>query len=422
MLAMKRWEILCWTGLRVAPQTSYQLGFAAVAALVTALSLSQTTLQAAPILALTGMAFAIGYWVISYLFSDLKDDDTPPQFPAQSSGLSAFEVLDVFPNPAIIFDAQGTALIVNPAAKQAFRGLNVGIGFNQWFRDGNVLAAFSKVKADGKPATVELVEKRPLERAFRVDMAAIDSNISAILMVFSEHTEALRVDRMRADFIANASHELRTPLTAVTGFLETLQGPARNDVVNRERFIVLMLEQTQRMARLIDDLLSLSRFETQSAPGKMQAIDLALVAGTTVDALAGLAAQHDVKIENALLPGMLTVDGDPDELTQVLQNLIENAIKYGAAGGRIEIGAANPNPREKGFFVRDFGAGIPSEHIPRLTERFYRVDIEASRQQKGTGLGLAIVKHILTRHRARLVIESRQGVGSTFSILFPTNA
>ncbi len=422
MLAMKRREILCWTGLRVAPQTSYQLGFAAVAALVTALSLSQTTLQAAPILALTGMAFAIGYWVIFYLFSDQKDDDTPPQFPAQSSGLSAFEVLDVFPNPAIIFDAQGMALIVNPAAKQAFRGLNVGIGFNQWFRDGNVLAAFSKVKADGKPATVELVEKRPLERAFRVDMAAIDSNISAILMVFSEHTEALRVDRMRADFIANASHELRTPLTAVTGFLETLQGPARNDVVNRERFIVLMLEQTQRMARLIDDLLSLSRFETQSAPGKMQAIDLALVAGTTVDALAGLAAQHDVKIENALLPGMLTVNGDPDELTQVLQNLIENAIKYGAAGGRIEIGAANPNPREKGFFVRDFGAGIPSEHIPRLTERFYRVDIEASRQQKGTGLGLAIVKHILTRHRARLVIESRQGVGSTFSILFPSNA
>jgi two-component system, OmpR family, phosphate regulon sensor histidine kinase PhoR len=153
----------------------------------------------------------------------------------------------------------------------------------------------------------------------------------------------------------------------------------------------------------------------------MQAVDIGLLAGTTVDALAGLAAQHDVKIENALLPGTLTVDGDPDELTQVLQNLIENAIKYGAAGGRIEIGAANPNVREKGFFVRDFGAGIPSEHIPRLTERFYRVDVEASRQQKGTGLGLAIVKHILTRHRARLVIESRQGEGSTFSILFPIN-
>ena len=405
----------------MSPQAIYQLCFAVASAFVTGLSLAQTTIPAGAVLALTGIAFAVGYWVISSLFSDLKEDDVPPQFPAQSSSLSAFDVLDVLPNPSIVFDGQGMALIVNPAAKNAFRGLDVGIGFNQWFRDANVLAAFSKVKTNGKPTNVELLEKRPLERAFRVDIAPIDSSTSTILMVFNEHTEALRVDRMRADFIANASHELRTPLTAVTGFLETLQGPARNDVVNRDRFIVLMLEQTQRMARLIDDLLSLSRFETQSAPAKMQVVDLGLLAGTTVDALAGLAAQHAVKIENALMPNSLTVDGDPDELTQVLQNLVENAIKYGAAGGRIVIGAANPNSREKGFFVRDFGAGIPSEHIPRLTERFYRVDIEASRQQKGTGLGLAIVKHILTRHRARLVIESRQGEGSTFSILFPSN-
>jgi two-component system, OmpR family, phosphate regulon sensor histidine kinase PhoR len=331
-------------------------------------------------------------------------------------------VLDVFPNPSIIFNGQGIAVIVNPAAKQAFRGLDIGIGFNQWFRDAHVLAAFSSVKTSGKPAYVELIEKRPLERAFRVDIAPIDASISAILMVFTEHTEALRVDRMRADFIANASHELRTPLTAVTGFLETLQGPARNDVVNRDRFIVLMLEQTQRMARLIDDLLSLSRFETQSAPVKIQSVDIGLLVDTTMDALAGLAARHHVTIENTLLPNALMVEGDPDELTQVLQNLIENAVKYGASGGRIEIGPSKPNPREKGFFVRDFGAGIASEHIPRLTERFYRVDVEASRQQKGTGLGLAIVKHILTRHRARLVIESRQGEGSTFSILFPNNS
>jgi two-component system, OmpR family, phosphate regulon sensor histidine kinase PhoR len=419
MLAMKRRVFLCWTGFRVATRLIYKICSASAAALMTGISLSQTTLPASLVIAFAVTAFIFGYLIVKFSFKDLTDHNAPPEFSAQSTALSAFDILDVFPNPAIIFDGQGIVLFVNPVAKQAFRGLDTGIGFNQWFRDAKMLTAFSQVKSGGKPAHVEFIEKRPLERAFRVDLAAIDTSKSAILMVFTEHTEALRVDRMRADFIANASHELRTPLTAVTGFLETLQGPARNDVVNRDRFIVLMLEQTQRMARLIDDLLSLSRFETQSAPGKMQQVDLGLLAGTTVDALTGLAAQHNVEIDNALLQGSLIVDGDPDELTQVLQNLIENAVKYGAAGGRIEIGVAKANLREKGFFVRDFGAGIPSEHIPRLTERFYRVDIEASRQQKGTGLGLAIVKHILTRHRARLVIESRQGEGSTFSILFP---
>ena len=350
-----------------------------------------------------------------------KQQNYVPQELPRSNSLSAIDVLEVFPNPGLIIDTQGIAVIVNPAAKIAFRGLEVGIGFNQWFRDALILEAFSKVKATGKPTSVELFEKRPLERAFRVDIAPIDSNIDAIFMVFTEHTEALRVDRMRADFIANASHELRTPLTAVTGFLETLQGPARNDVVNRDRFIILMLEQTQRMARLIDDLLSLSRFETQTTPAKMQTVDIGHLVATSMDALAGLAVRHHVKIQNKLAAAALVIEGDPDELTQVLQNLIENAIKYGASGGRIEIGHSNPNARETGFYVRDYGIGISPEHIPRLTERFYRVDVEASRQQKGTGLGLAIVKHILTRHRARIVIESRQGEGSTFSVLFPKN-
>jgi two-component system, OmpR family, phosphate regulon sensor histidine kinase PhoR len=418
MLAMKRNVFLCWAGRKVARRLIYKFGFALAAAVLTGIISTRFDFSVFQIGALIVAVFVISLPVSGWLVPLAKSDTKAAQ-PPSTNALSAPDVLNVFPNPAIVFSAQGLALIVNPAAKQAFRGLDVGIGFNQWFRDAAILDAFAKVKANGKPASVELVEKRPLERAFRVEIASIDPATSAILMVFTEHTEALRVDRMRADFIANASHELRTPLTAVTGFLETLQGPARNDVVNRERFIVLMLEQTQRMARLIDDLLSLSRFETQSTPGKMQQVDLGLLAGTTIDALAGLATSHKVQIDNLLEAGAVIVDGDPDELTQVLQNLIENAVKYGATGGRIEIGAAKPNPREKGFFVRDFGAGIPSEHIPRLTERFYRVDVEASRQQKGTGLGLAIVKHILTRHRARLLIESRQGEGSTFSVLFP---
>jgi two-component system, OmpR family, phosphate regulon sensor histidine kinase PhoR len=411
------------TGFKVGKYAIYQFGFASAVAVLFGIIATRFDFAPIQIMAMSLALFVMSLVVLTGLDLVTKQRKHLPQQAIVPNALSAIEVLDVLPNPSIIFDAQGIAMVVNPAAKQTFRGLEAGIGFNQWFRDKIILDALSGVKASGKPASVELVEKRPMERAFRVDIAAIDPAADlatgAFLMVFNEHTEALRVDRMRADFIANASHELRTPLTAVTGFLETLQGPARNDAVNRERFIALMLEQTQRMARLIDDLLSLSRFETRSAPAKLQQVDLGLLAGTTVDALAGLATQHHVKIKNALSPDTVMVEGDPDELTQVLQNLIENAIKYGAAGGTIEIGAANPNAREKGFFVRDFGVGIPSEHIPRLTERFYRVDVEASRQQKGTGLGLAIVKHILTRHRARLVIESRLGEGSTFSILFP---
>jgi two-component system, OmpR family, phosphate regulon sensor histidine kinase PhoR len=405
--------------MNLAPRTLYQSYLAGACAVLAGLTLHQTGSAPPLVAALSLGAFAIVFLLSGFFAPVTQPAGRSPEFAASNASLTAFDILAVFPNPAIIFDAQGIATLVNPAAAGAFRGLAVGIGLNQWFRDTAILAALAKIKRDGNTVSVELIEKRPLDRAFHVDIAPIKDHPNAYLMVFTEHTEALRVDRMRADFIANASHELRTPLTAVTGFLETLQGPARNDVANRERFITLMLEQTQRMARLIDDLLSLSRFETQSQPGKIQKVDVGLLAATTMDALAGLAAQHDVKIENSLNISLLIVDGDPDELTQVLQNLIENAIKYGAAGGRIEIGSANPNQREHGFFVRDYGAGISSEHIPRLTERFYRVNIEASRQQKGTGLGLAIVKHILTRHRARIVIESRQGEGSTFSVLFP---
>lgn len=395
--------------------------FASAVALVSGIATTQAGLSNFLVFVVVISGFVGGYIFISQISPRIVEKSADPMRPLDSTGLMAEQVLEVFPNPGIIFDAQGIAAIVNPAAKKAFRGLDVGIGFNQWFRDATILGAFADVKASGQAISVELVEKRPLERAFRVDIAQIDSDTGLILMVFTEHTEALRVDKMRADFIANASHELRTPLTAVTGFLETLQGPAKNDVVNRERFIVLMLEQTQRMARLIDDLLSLSRFETQTAPAKLQKIDVGQLVATTMDALAGLASQHGVVIENALHPGELLVEGDHDELTQVLQNLIENAIKYGTSGGRIEIGSSKPNARESGFFVKDFGSGIASEHIPRLTERFYRVDVEASRQQKGTGLGLAIVKHILSRHRARLTIESRLGEGSKFSVLFPNS-
>jgi two-component system, OmpR family, phosphate regulon sensor histidine kinase PhoR len=328
-------------------------------------------------------------------------------------------VLGSVAEPCIVADERGVVIYANTAATTEFPGLDPGINLRQWFRSSPILDALRQAAMSGS-AEAGHVERRPAEKAFRVQIARIAAQDGLYLCLFTNQTEALRVDRMRADFIANASHELRTPLTAVMGFLETIDGPARNDPANRDRFVKLMIGQTQRMARLIDDLLSLSRLESQSSPARMEGVDLALLAASCADGLSGLAKADGVTIDNNTRRGALMVKGDPEELTQVIQNLLENAIKYGSSGKRIVLDPAHSARGETGLAVRDFGPGIPAEHIPRLTERFYRVDVEASRQQKGTGLGLAIVKHILTRHRARLVIESSLGKGTAFTVLFPT--
>jgi two-component system, OmpR family, phosphate regulon sensor histidine kinase PhoR len=328
-------------------------------------------------------------------------------------------VLAAVSEPCLVVDQRGIVNFANDAALFAFAGIGTGVNIRQWFRASPIMDALLKAETDGK-ADATHVERRPLERSFRVHVARIAESDALYLCLFSDQTEALRVDRMRADFIANASHELRTPLTAVMGFLETIDGPARNDPQNRDRFIKLMIGQTQRMARLIDDLLSLSRLESQSAPARTETIDLGLIAAACADAMSGMAKAEGIEIDNRAPRGELMVEGDRDELTQVVQNLLENAIKYG--GGTVILEARRNRRDEIGLSVQDFGPGISSEHIPRLTERFYRVDVEASRQQKGTGLGLAIVKHILGRHKARLVIESALGRGSTFTILFPIPA
>jgi two-component system, OmpR family, phosphate regulon sensor histidine kinase PhoR len=342
-----------------------------------------------------------------------------PETPAPLRNLAAVDALAGFAAPSVIFDRRGEVLHVNDAARRVFPGLSAGIILGRWFREPDLLDAVGALLAGRPQASASFIEKRPVERAFRVDMSLIAPDRAYGLMVFLDQTEALRLDRVRADFIANASHELRTPLTAISGFLETLQGPAKNDTANRERFIALMLLQTQRMARLIDDLLSLSRLETQSAPERIEPIDLGKLVAATVDAMSPLARAQSITINNTVASGTQRIDGSPDEITQVLQNLVENACKYGGGGGRVEILPGRAGQGETAIAVRDHGPGIASEHIPRLTERFYRVDVQESRSQKGTGLGLAIVKHILQRHRGRLVIESSLGKGSTFTIVFP---
>jgi two-component system phosphate regulon sensor histidine kinase PhoR len=274
-------------------------------------------------------------------------------------------------------------------------------------------------------SAIDYVERVPIERVFRVTAAAVGRDGGLFALVFKDQSETRRIDRMRADFIANASHELRTPLASISGFVETLRGPAKNDAAAREHFLKIMHDQTGRMARLIDDLLSLSRLEMKPYSRSGTPVDVRGVVDAVVDSLGPLATESGVVVMKQMPDQPSWVSGDRDELFQVFENLLENAIKYGQSGGRVEVEVGMPSADGKeGVQVRfrDFGPGIPDEHIPRITERFYRVDVESSRTRKGTGLGLAIVKHILTRHGGYLDVRSQVGAGSTFVAHFPPSS
>jgi two-component system phosphate regulon sensor histidine kinase PhoR len=243
---------------------------------------------------------------------------------------------------------------------------------------------------------------------------------SLTLVTIDDMSDKLALARMRADFVANASHELRTPLASLTGFIETLLGAARHDPSATEKFLRVMLDQARRMGRLIEDLLSLSRVEMRAHTRPTEIVDVAEVARHVGDALEPLAKESSVvlSVERAETP--VQVIGDRDELVQLVQNLVENAIRYGASGGRVDVRLELPSGTSRVLLhVEDQGPGIAAEHLPRLSERFYRVNAGGSTETKGTGLGLAIVKHILTRHQGRLEIKSELGKGSRFTAELP---
>ena len=333
---------------------------------------------------------------------------------------------DALPDPCVILDRRGVVRYANSRAEATFP-IRPGDPLTFRLRNPDFVGAFDRVAAGGPAEKVEFQERGPTERWYlawfsALEPAAIGNDRSGfIILIFSDLTEQRVSEKIRVDFVANASHELRTPLASLSGFIETMQGPARDDAVARERFLAIMHDQATRMSRLIDDLLSLSRIEMKSHRRPEAPVDLAGVVRGVVDALEPLARDLGVTIETHLPDAPLVVPGDRDELVQVFQNLIENACKYGRSGERVEVTASMPATGGGGpvVTVRDFGAGIPAEHLPRLTERFYRADIQASHAQRGTGLGLAIVKHILNRHRAKLAIESRPGQGASFSVAFP---
>ncbi|MFC2967451.1 sensor histidine kinase [Acidimangrovimonas pyrenivorans] len=250
-----------------------------------------------------------------------------------------------------------------------------------------------------------------------------------VLVSFEDTTDLEQAGQMRRDFVANVSHELRTPLTALLGFIETLKGAARDDNAARDRFLGIMEREAGRMNRLVSDLLSLSRVEAEERVRPVERIDILALLGASVAALRPMAAEAGVTIEmtgEAADPeATILVQADPDQMTQVFNNLIENAVKYGGAGKQVTVDVsrqardASLRAPAVRIDVIDRGEGIDAIHIPRLTERFYRVDSHRSREKGGTGLGLAIVKHIVNRHRGRFRIESEKGEGSKFSVLLP---
>ncbi len=339
-------------------------------------------------------------------------------------------VVESLPQPCFITDRRGVVRYVNRAVSEQIGSVRPGDPLSFKLRMPSFLEALDRVAA-GQPAErIRWSEKVPTERLFEafvtpMEMPPLTPGRGAhgpefLLVIVNDLSEQQRLERMRADFVANASHELRTPLASLTGFIETLQGAARDDVAMRERFLAIMSEQASRMARLIDDLLSLSRIEMRLHVRPSEEQDLTVVLVHVIDALTPLAEESGVTLERSLPDRALFVRGDRDELVQVFENLIENGIKYGASGGRVHVSARvekeNGGAPQVFVAIRDWGQGIADEHVPRLTERFYRVDVATSRQQKGTGLGLAIVKHILARHRGRLLIESAPGKGSTFIV------
>ena len=335
------------------------------------------------------------------------------------------KLVEAMPEPAMIVGQDGRVAAANEPAHVLLPALKLGEPFLLALRAPVIVDGLRRAIASGGVETVLWSERVPVERLFDVSIAPLSSETNeclAALVTLRDLTDTRKVERMRVDFIANASHELRTPLASLLGFIETLQGPARDDEAARTKFLTIMREQGRRMARLVDDLLSLSRIEQKQHVRPDAAVDLTLAARHVADTLAPLAQEFGVQLRvNA--EGSVVVTGDRDELLRVAENLIENAIKYGGSSddrgsSLVEISVSS-GAREGWLSVRDFGRGIAPEDIPRLTERFYRIDAGQSRSKGGTGLGLAIVKHIMARHRGRLTIASELSKGSTFVAFAP---
>jgi two-component system, OmpR family, phosphate regulon sensor histidine kinase PhoR len=336
-----------------------------------------------------------------------------------------FEIVHALDIAAIVLDAERKIAVFNRHAADLFPSIAAGAPMGLATRNPDLMVSIDRSIAEGRSETTEFTERMLQGRRFIVTSTPLSG--PRLLLQFRDTSEQERLAQLRADFIANASHELRTPLASIKGFIETLLGSARNDETARTRFLGIMATQAQRMNRILDDLLSLSRIEMRAHLRPEGPVDMNDLIAQVIRGLEPLAQQADIALTFTPLPAAGLVRGDRDELEQVMQNLIHNAIKYGRPSGTVTVtirervrGGGKRGALE--VAVTDDGPGIAPEHLPRLTERFYRVDTARSREQGGTGLGLAIVKHILNRHRGELDITSEIGRGSRFAVVLETMA
>ena len=268
-----------------------------------------------------------------------------------------------------------------------------------------------------------IVNESTQDALYKVSCAPIDENLT--LLCFEDQSDREHVSQMRRDFVANVSHELKTPLTALLGFIETLNTSARSDASARERFLEIMEREAQRMNRLVSDLLSLSQVEAVERVRPNEVVDVSRLLQETATTLAPVAEACGVRLHVVNADRLVKMAADKDQLRQVFINLIENAIKYGGPNNEVSVTLSDIRYQTRlrcegiAISVADKGPGIDALNIPRLTERFYRIDSHRSREMGGTGLGLAIVKHIVSRHRGALKIDSAVGKGSEFKIILP---
>lgn len=331
---------------------------------------------------------------------------------------SSDAIIKALPDPALVVSDLLVVESSNNAMDVLLEADPTGSHLTSYFRAPAVIQATRAVLTNGEKANVEFTRKGQSSRVFDVFVSAFEvGQVRKVLLIVRDLTYQQQIERMRSDFVANASHELRTPLATLTGLIETMQGAAKQDPAARKKFLSLMKSQADRMARLTDDLLSLSRIEINEHLRPTAKVNVTSVLAQCANVLSETIVAADCKL-NVQVATDINVLGDTDQLTQVFQNLLENAIKYGGRGKAIDI-TANKMSDLTNITVRDYGTGIAAHHIPRLTERFYRVDVQDSRTRGGTGLGLAIVKHILNRHRGRLLIESELGQGSSFTVRLP---
>ena len=339
--------------------------------------------------------------------------------------MSAQDLLQAAPIPMLVIGRGERIEAMNEKARLLFGAGAAGRHYVTIIRQPILLDAIDLAIRSGKPQNARFLSTEAQKDMTWVAHVAPIGTTGDLLLSFEDLTATEAAGEMRRDFVANVSHELRTPLTALLGFIETLRGAARNDPQAQARFLEIMEREALRMNRLVKDLLSLNRVESEERLRPQARVDVAALARSALHALAPVAADAGVSVTSENLDRAAEVLGDADQISQVLTNLLENAIKYSGRGRsvKVSIQTADNHPMVRGpaviLGVSDTGDGIDPVHIPRLTERFYRIDSHRSREMGGTGLGLAIVKHIVNRHRGRLRIESTPGKGSVFSVILP---